>query len=173
MVVTLSRRLPDNLSAASFLLMSAVIVGGEEGSEGGSVVTSGGCHVFLCVSWKKMDEKNDGRSEEGLRYVGGVVFDPMREFPLRILKEMSSKLVLLSVLALTFSYLALAYEPSSLQDFCVADPNSSVKVNGVTCKNPMQVQAEDFFFSGLHLRGNTSNQLGSKVTQCLLLSYQD
>ncbi|KAL7584585.1 hypothetical protein Lser_V15G45702 [Lactuca serriola] len=71
---------------------------------------------------------------------------------------MSSKLILLSVVALTFSYLALAYEPSSLQDFCVADPNSS------DSKNPMQVQADDFFFSGLHLRGNTSNQLGSKVT---------
>ncbi|CAI9261215.1 unnamed protein product [Lactuca saligna] len=77
---------------------------------------------------------------------------------------MWNKLVPLSVVALTFNYLALAYEPSPLQDFCVADSNSSVKVNGVTCKNPMQVQAEDFFFSGLHLRGNTSNQLGSKVT---------
>ncbi|KAL7592104.1 hypothetical protein Lser_V15G33389 [Lactuca serriola] len=77
---------------------------------------------------------------------------------------MWNRFILLSVVALTFSYHALAYEPSPLQDFCVADPNSSVKVNGVTCKNPMQVQAADFFFSGLHLRGNTSNQLGSKVT---------
>lgn len=31
---------------------------------------------------------------------------------------------LLSFVALTFSYLALAHEPSPLQDFCVADPNS-------------------------------------------------
>ncbi|XP_071736731.1 putative germin-like protein 2-1 [Rutidosis leptorrhynchoides] len=77
---------------------------------------------------------------------------------------MSNKLILLSVLALTFVCLALASDPSPLQDFCVADTNSSVKVNGVVCKNPMQVQAEDFFFSGLHLRGNTSNAVGSKVT---------
>ncbi|XP_071736745.1 putative germin-like protein 2-3 [Rutidosis leptorrhynchoides] len=77
---------------------------------------------------------------------------------------MSSKLILLSVFALTFTCLALAYEPAPLQGFCVADPNSSVKVNGVVYKNPMQVQAEDFFFSGLHLRGNTSNAVGSKVT---------
>nr|KAJ0188501.1 hypothetical protein LSAT_V11C900498900 [Lactuca sativa] len=54
---------------------------------------------------------------------------------------------LLSFVALTFSYLALAHEPSPLQDFCVADPNSP-----------------DFFFSGLHLMGNISNHLGSKVT---------
>ncbi|GJY73184.1 putative germin-like protein 2-1 [Tanacetum coccineum] len=58
------------------------------------------------------------------------------------------------------SSLALAYEPAPIQDFCVSDPNSSVKLNGVACKNPMQVQAEDFFFSGLHLRGNTSNAVG-------------
>ncbi|GJX37360.1 putative germin-like protein 2-1 [Tanacetum coccineum] len=77
---------------------------------------------------------------------------------------MSNKLILLSVVALTFGCLALAYEPAPLQDFCVADPNSSAKVNGVACKNPMQVQAEDFFFSGLHLRGNTSNAVGSRVT---------
>nr|XP_043629400.1 putative germin-like protein 2-1 [Erigeron canadensis] len=77
---------------------------------------------------------------------------------------MSNKIMLCSVLALTLGCLALAYEPSPLQDFCVADPNSSVKVNGVACKNPMQVQAEDFFFSGLHLMGNTSNAVGSRVT---------
>jgi quercetin dioxygenase-like cupin family protein len=39
-----------------------------------------------------------------------------------------------------------------------------VKLNGVACKNPMLVKAEDFFFSGLHLKGNTSNAVGSRVT---------
>ncbi|KAL8209635.1 hypothetical protein R6Q57_006367 [Mikania cordata] len=78
---------------------------------------------------------------------------------------MSNKLILLiSFVALTFGCLTLAYEPKPLQDFCVADPNSSVKVNGLACKNPTQVQADDFFFSGLHLVGNTSNPFGSKVT---------
>ncbi|KAI3755592.1 hypothetical protein L1987_55396 [Smallanthus sonchifolius] len=77
---------------------------------------------------------------------------------------MSNKLIFLTFVALTFGCLALAYEPKALQDFCVADPNNSVKVNGVVCKNPMQVEAEDFFFSGLHLMGNTSNPVGSKVT---------
>ncbi|KAK9137556.1 hypothetical protein Sjap_008150 [Stephania japonica] len=37
-------------------------------------------------------------------------------------------------------------------------------VNGLLCKDAMVVLPNDFFFSGLHLPGNTSNQLGSKVT---------
>ncbi|KAF2310756.1 hypothetical protein GH714_016922 [Hevea brasiliensis] len=46
---------------------------------------------------------------------------------------------------------------SPLQDFCVADPSNAVVVNGLACKDPKQVQASDFFFSGLHLTGDTSN----------------
>ncbi|PIA31573.1 hypothetical protein AQUCO_04900103v1 [Aquilegia coerulea] len=57
-----------------------------------------------------------------------------------------------------------AFEPSPIQDFCIADTTSSARVNGVVCKNPMMAQANDFFFSGLHLLGNTSNKAGSKVT---------
>ncbi|KAL7218936.1 hypothetical protein ACSBR2_012075 [Camellia fascicularis] len=38
------------------------------------------------------------------------------------------------------------------------------RVNGLACKNPMLVEANDFFFSGLHITGNTSNPVGSKVT---------
>lgn len=40
----------------------------------------------------------------------------------------------------------------------------AVLVNGVACKDPKKVEANDFFFSGLHLPGNTSNAAGSKVT---------
>ncbi|KAM7524815.1 hypothetical protein LguiA_014717 [Lonicera macranthoides] len=71
--------------------------------------------------------------------------------------------ILLGLLALT-SYVALASDHSPLQDFCVADPNSPVLVNGLVCKDPKFVQANDFFFSGLHLTGNTSNAVGSHVT---------
>ncbi|XP_031128634.1 putative germin-like protein 2-1 [Ipomoea triloba] len=77
---------------------------------------------------------------------------------------MANLTVFLSLVALTFCGLAMAFEPSPLQDFCVADPNSSAKVNGFACKDPKTVQATDFFFSGLHLPGNTSNPNGSKVT---------
>ncbi|KAI3725840.1 hypothetical protein L1987_65636 [Smallanthus sonchifolius] len=59
---------------------------------------------------------------------------------------------------------ALASDNSPLQDFCVADPNGPVLVNGFPCKDAKLVQANDFFLSGLHLMGNTSNAVGSRVT---------
>lgn len=37
-------------------------------------------------------------------------------------------------------------------------------LNGLTCKDPKQVVADDFSFSGLHLAANTSNPLGCHVT---------
>ncbi|KAI3497174.1 hypothetical protein L1887_39588 [Cichorium endivia] len=40
----------------------------------------------------------------------------------------------------------------------------AVLVNGLVCKDPKLVQADDFLFRGLHLMGNTSNVVGSKVT---------
>ncbi|MFS7920974.1 hypothetical protein Hanom_Chr03g00231171 [Helianthus anomalus] len=70
---------------------------------------------------------------------------------------------LISLLTLAFFCLAFAFDPKPLQDFCVADPNSSVFINGMACKNPMQIQANDFYFRGLNLRGNTSNPFGFMV----------
>ncbi|XWS57799.1 hypothetical protein CRYUN_Cryun09bG0204400 [Craigia yunnanensis] len=69
------------------------------------------------------------------------------------------------LLALAFT-LASSSDPSPLQDFCVAikDVKNGVFVNGKFCKDPKLATAEDFFFSGLNMPGNTSNQLGSKVT---------
>jgi quercetin dioxygenase-like cupin family protein len=40
----------------------------------------------------------------------------------------------------------------------------AVIVNGLACKDPKEVQADDFSFSGLHLAGNTSNAVGSRAT---------
>ncbi|KAK4725529.1 hypothetical protein R3W88_028308 [Solanum pinnatisectum] len=78
---------------------------------------------------------------------------------------MAKYFLLLNLIAvLSFCCVVLAFEPSPLQDFCVADPASTAKVNGLACKDPKSVGAEDFFFSGLHLAGNTSNTFGSKVT---------
>ncbi|KAH0720989.1 hypothetical protein KY290_006273 [Solanum tuberosum] len=78
---------------------------------------------------------------------------------------MAKHFLLLNLIAvLSFCCVVLAFEPSPMQDFCVADPTSTVKVNGLSCKDPKSVIAEDFFFSGLHLAGNTSNTFGSKVT---------
>nr|ALT56983.1 germin-like protein [Lilium regale] len=69
----------------------------------------------------------------------------------------------LAVLALAPSH-SMASDPDSLQDFCVADPNSQVIVNGLVCKDPKQAQPADFFFPGLNQPGSTTNQLGSNVT---------
>ncbi|KAK3418246.1 hypothetical protein EUGRSUZ_H04201 [Eucalyptus grandis] len=61
---------------------------------------------------------------------------------------------------------AFAYDPSPLQDICVAtnDLSSGVFVNGKFCKDPNQASADDFLFTGFRNPGNTSNPLGSKVT---------
>ncbi|CAN1229740.1 Putative germin-like protein 2-1 [Linum perenne] len=68
------------------------------------------------------------------------------------------------VVALAFCCLTFASDPSPLQDFCVADSSSQVRMNGFTCKNPATVQASDFSFSGLQNPGNTANAVGSVVT---------
>ncbi|XP_062095223.1 putative germin-like protein 2-1 [Humulus lupulus] len=77
---------------------------------------------------------------------------------------MGSRVLLLLALFAIVSSIALASDPSSLQDFCVADSNSPVPVNGFACKDPKMAQAQDFFFSGLQKPGNTSNAVGSRVT---------
>ncbi|KAG2694086.1 hypothetical protein I3843_08G119900 [Carya illinoinensis] len=59
---------------------------------------------------------------------------------------------------------AAAADPDLLQDVCVADLASGVKVNGFTCKDIANVSAADFFFEGLAKPGLTNNTLGSLVT---------
>ncbi|XP_057844738.2 putative germin-like protein 2-1 [Cryptomeria japonica] len=55
-------------------------------------------------------------------------------------------------------------DPDSLQDFCVADRQGQVLVNGFSCKDSKVVSSEDFFFRGLGREGDTSNAVGSNVT---------
>ncbi|GLT55952.1 hypothetical protein SLA2020_290310 [Shorea laevis] len=75
-------------------------------------------------------------------------------------------LVAFALLAFASSFVS-AYDPSPLQDFCVGinDTKNGVFVNGKFCKDPKLVVAEDFFFSGFDKPGNTSNAVGSAVTQ--------
>ncbi|KAE9445951.1 hypothetical protein C3L33_22153, partial [Rhododendron williamsianum] len=53
-------------------------------------------------------------------------------------------------------------DPDLLQDVCVADLASGVKLNGFSCKPTFN--ASDFFFDGLAKSGLTNNTMGSKVT---------
>ncbi|RCV18360.1 hypothetical protein SEVIR_3G304500v4 [Setaria viridis] len=57
---------------------------------------------------------------------------------------------------------SLAGDPDFLQDICIADLTSTVKVNGFPCK--ATVTEDDFYFKGLANPGNTDNTYGSVVT---------
>ncbi|KAJ9131954.1 hypothetical protein P3X46_005341 [Hevea brasiliensis] len=74
-------------------------------------------------------------------------------------------LVAFLLLVLSSSYV-FAFDPSPLQDFCVAINGSKdgVFVNGKFCRDPVLVTADDFSFSGLNIPRNTTNQVGSNVT---------
>ncbi|XP_038691262.1 putative germin-like protein 2-3 [Tripterygium wilfordii] len=77
---------------------------------------------------------------------------------------MANYLVLISVMAMACTQV-MAFEPSPLQDFCVADTSSSITVNGHACLDSKKVEAKHFSFSGLHIAGDTSNPLGSAFTR--------
>ncbi|XVE62662.1 hypothetical protein DITRI_Ditri06bG0137200 [Diplodiscus trichospermus] len=81
------------------------------------------------------------------------------------MKGIQSILVVFALLAFACS-LVSAFDPSPLQDFCVAinDTKDGVFVNGKFCKDPKLAVADDFFYSGLNKPGNTSNPNGSNVT---------
>ncbi|KAL6843112.1 hypothetical protein ACP4OV_026825 [Aristida adscensionis] len=77
----------------------------------------------------------------------------------------SNCLFLIALVALVASR-AIASDPSPLQDFCVADLNSPVRVNGFVCKDPMAVNADDFF-KAANLdkpKDTTTSKVGSTVT---------
>ncbi|MCL7046202.1 hypothetical protein MKW94_002141 [Papaver nudicaule] len=59
---------------------------------------------------------------------------------------------------------AVVSDPDMLQDICVADRTSAVKVNGFACKVASNVTAEDFFFAGLSKPGVVNNSVGSLVS---------
>ncbi|OIV91058.1 hypothetical protein TanjilG_17018 [Lupinus angustifolius] len=71
--------------------------------------------------------------------------------------------LLLLTLAMVLST-AISSDSDPLQDLCVADLASGVKVNGFTCKEASKVNASDFFSSILSKQGSTNNTLGSLVT---------
>ncbi|XP_052203934.1 germin-like protein 5-1 [Diospyros lotus] len=72
----------------------------------------------------------------------------------------------LSLAMITLAFAAISIpasaDPELLQDVCVADLTSAVKVNGYPCKSSFN--ASDFFFAGLAKPGLTNNTMGSKVT---------
>ncbi|KAF8407499.1 hypothetical protein HHK36_006633 [Tetracentron sinense] len=80
-------------------------------------------------------------------------------------KKMGAHFLIATVFLALTSSLAFASDPSPLQDFCVAVDDPKLFVNGKFCKDPKLATAEDFSFKGLDIAGNTSNKVGSNVTQ--------
>ncbi|XP_073119915.1 germin-like protein subfamily 1 member 13 [Henckelia pumila] len=80
---------------------------------------------------------------------------------------LAGRFVLFLVILAAVSSVSYAADPDPLQDFCVGfnDSESAVLVNGKFCKNPEHVTPHDFVYSGLDIAGNTSNPLGSNLTQ--------
>ncbi|KAI9187522.1 hypothetical protein LWI28_029015 [Acer negundo] len=78
----------------------------------------------------------------------------------------SANFLLAFVLLALASSLASAFDPSPLQDFCVAvnDIKTGIFVNGKFCKDPKLATPDDFFFKGLNIPGNIYNPVGSNVT---------
>ncbi|KZV14963.1 rhicadhesin receptor family protein [Dorcoceras hygrometricum] len=73
-------------------------------------------------------------------------------------------LVIIAVIMLTSK---AAADPDLLQDICVADLASDVRLNGFACK--ANATAEDFFFAGLSRPGVVNNSVGSQVNAANVL----
>ncbi|XP_009773220.1 germin-like protein subfamily 1 member 17 [Nicotiana tabacum] len=70
--------------------------------------------------------------------------------------SMSWLIATLAIAAFFSSQLAYAYDLNPLQDICVGDTdsNGSVFMNGQFCKDPKLAKSDDFFASGLNIKGN-------------------
>ncbi|XP_019418190.1 PREDICTED: rhicadhesin receptor-like [Lupinus angustifolius] len=77
------------------------------------------------------------------------------------MKLLGSLLMVILALVLTIT---TASDPDPLQDICVADLTSVIKVNGFTCKSASNVTANDFSSNILAKPGSTNNTYGSLVT---------
>jgi hypothetical protein len=62
--------------------------------------------------------------------------------------------------------MAIASNADPEQDFCVADPNNPTVVNGLVCKNPAFVKANDFMFTGLATLGNINDVATPLLEKC-------
>ncbi|RZC85348.1 hypothetical protein C5167_041530 [Papaver somniferum] len=72
-------------------------------------------------------------------------------------------LALCLTMIMFFTLSCFSADPDPLQDICVADLNSTIRVNGFPCKPESQVTSNDFFFSGLMNAASTENPEGRGV----------
>lgn len=74
----------------------------------------------------------------------------------------AAKLLSMMIMVSFLCSMVSSGDPDMLQDVCVADLASAVKVNGFPCK--VNATADDFFSTILSKPGATNNTLGSLVT---------
>lgn len=63
-----------------------------------------------------------------------------------------------------FLLFSLLLVTSDASDFCIGDLTAPETPSGYHCKNPANVTADDFAFSGLGAAGNTTNLIKAAVT---------
>ncbi|KAH0863030.1 hypothetical protein HID58_080241 [Brassica napus] len=151
-------------STVNVTLSSSTIQSSRELVVADWVLRANGCHPHLIAP----KEGYHRLIESSIVFMGG----PSESHAI-LLKDMDKSVIdmsyvlpfFLSLLALTLP-LAIASDPSPLQDFCVGvnTPASGVFVNGKFCKDPRIVNADDFFSSVLNRPGNVNNAVGSNVT---------
>ncbi|XP_010490127.1 PREDICTED: germin-like protein subfamily 2 member 1 [Camelina sativa] len=71
--------------------------------------------------------------------------------------------LLLLLIGLTV-FISASADPDNLQDLCVADLSSGIKINGFPCKDAAAVTSADFFSQGIANPGLTNNTFGALVT---------
>lgn len=77
---------------------------------------------------------------------------------------------MLHILYLVASLL-LSSSNAAVQDFCVADQTAPDTPAGYHCKNPANVTADDFVYSGLSKAGNTTNIISAAVTPAFVAQF--
>ncbi|KAH7655257.1 Germin protein [Dioscorea alata] len=81
------------------------------------------------------------------------------------MKDASFIQSLFSIFLLFSDTASVVADPDLLQDLCVADLNSSLRVNGFACKPAATVSEADFSYAGLAKAGDTnSTVVGSKAS---------
>ncbi|KAL2945124.1 Auxin-binding protein ABP19a [Bienertia sinuspersici] len=70
-----------------------------------------------------------------------------------------------------FFFVSVASATTNILDYCVADFNFPVGPAGYPCRNPANLTADDFVFSGLGVAGNTSNIFKAGVTAAFDLTF--
>lgn len=75
-------------------------------------------------------------------------------------------MAVLILLLAVFLAVVGANDPGPLQDICVADLASTVKVNGFVCKDSADVTVNDFIYTGCTFQATPTMATGRERRRC-------